>query len=280
MIEPVVEQVAEPVVEPSPEPVVEPVVPQQIIPKLVFIVPYRDRETQHKFYSKHMSYILEDMPTTDYKIFYVHQCDKREFNRGAMKNIGFLHVKKEYPNDYKNITLVFNDIDIMPLVKGFINYETTSAKIKHFYGFDYTLGGIVSIKAGDFEVVNGFPNFWAWGYEDNLLQKRIQSVGMIIDRSVFYPIMDKNFIILHDGFKRNVNKTEFDRYMQQTKEGQASIRNLNYEVTSDGFINVTGFDTDVVPVANSSMSYDIRNGPRPFTAPAMGKRKARMGMIM
>ena len=39
---------------------------QQIIPEIVFIVPYRDR-SHHKFlFCKHMSYILEN--TTNYEI--------------------------------------------------------------------------------------------------------------------------------------------------------------------------------------------------------------------
>jgi hypothetical protein len=92
--------------------------------------------------------------------------------------------------------------------------------------------------------------------------------------------MDKNFILLQDGFKRNVNKSEFDRYMNQTREGHRSIRNLIYNVMPDGFINVTGFDTDVVPVPNSTIAYDIRNGPKPFAAPAFSKRNVRMGMVL
>ena len=103
-----------------------------------------------------------------------------------MKNIGFLSVKNIYPRDYKNITLVFNDVDCMPSKKGLLNYETTNHVIKHFYGYTYALGGIVSIKAGDFEAINGFPNFWGWGYEDNMLQNRALKSQIKIDRSTFF----------------------------------------------------------------------------------------------
>ena len=164
------------------------------VPNIIFIVPYRDREQQYHFFSSHMRMILEDVP--NYRILYIHQTDKRQFNRGAMKNIGFLVVKDLYPDFYKNITLVFNDVDTMPFTKNFLNYETVKGIIKHFYGFKFTLGGIVSIMAGDFELINGFPNFWGWGYEDNELNKRALNSYITIDRSQFYPILDKNILML------------------------------------------------------------------------------------
>jgi hypothetical protein len=86
-------------------------------PKVVFIVPYRDREQQYHFFSRHMKYVLED---TDHQIFYIHQKDDRNFNRGALKNIGFILMKQKYP-DYQNITFVFNDIDTTPYTKNFLN---------------------------------------------------------------------------------------------------------------------------------------------------------------
>lgn len=261
-----------------------PVTPPEIIPKLVFIVPYRDREQQYLFFSQHMKIVLEDMRESDYEIYYVHQLDSREFNRGAMKNIGFLYVKEKYPNDYENITLVFNDIDTMPYVKGFLNYHTIPGRVKHFYGFHFTLGGIVSIKAGDFEKINGFPNLWAWGYEDNLLQKRVLDAGLIIDRSQFYPLMDKNILQMKDGLKRTVNRSEFDRYMSETLEGIRSIKNLNYVLeSSTGFVNVSNFNTDNDPVPTLNTVHDLRAGNNPFNIkPVMGntsrRGRARMGM--
>ena len=261
-----------------------PVTPPEIIPKLVFIVPYRDREQQYLFFSQHMKVVLEDMRESDYEIYYVHQLDSREFNRGAMKNIGFLYVKDKYPNDYENITLVFNDIDTMPYVKGFLNYHTIPGRVKHFYGFHFTLGGIVSIKAGDFENINGFPNLWAWGYEDNLLQKRVLDAGLIIDRSQFYPLMDKNILQMKDGLKRTVNRSEFDRYMSETLEGIRSIKNLNYVLeSSTGFVNVSNFNTDNDPVPTLNSVHDLRAGNNPFNIkPVMGntsrRGRARMGM--
>jgi len=59
------------------------------IPKYVFIVPYRDREPHRVFFSTYIYKIMEDIPSEDWTFYFIHQNDKRPFNRGAMKNIGF-----------------------------------------------------------------------------------------------------------------------------------------------------------------------------------------------
>ena len=248
------------------------------IPSLIFIIPYRDREQQMLFFKRHMTYVLED---ENYIIYFIHQTDKRDFNRGAMKNIGFLAIRDMYPNDYKNITLVFNDVDTKPYTKNFLNYKTIPGIVKHFYGHRHVLGGIVSITAGDFEKIRGFPNFWAWGFEDNLLNKRVLNAGLTIDRSQFYNIMDKNIMHLFDGLERIVNKTEFDNYIQNTTEGWQSISNLKYSVNNTtGFIDVETFNTPRVVNSAENKAHDLRNGNRPFPGNYSNRRGARMGMIV
>jgi hypothetical protein len=127
------------------------------IPKVVFIVPYRSRPQHKFFFSNYLKTIMDESNLKDdYEVYFSHQCDIRAFNRGATKNIGFLAVKEKYPNDYKNITFVFNDIDTIPFSNIF-DFETVPGIVKHFYGFDYALGGIVAVNGSDFELINGYP---------------------------------------------------------------------------------------------------------------------------
>ena len=261
--------------EPEPEkPVEEPVLQSEVVPKLIFIVPYRDRKQQQIFFQTHMNSVLEDIPQSDYKIYYSHQTDARDFNRGAIKNIGFLAMKNKYPNDYKNITFVFNDVDTMPITKGFFNYETGQGVVKHFYGYTFSLGGIISIKGADFEKVLGFPNFWAWGYEDNMLQSRVLAAGLTIDRNQYYPIMDKNIFQMKDGLYRVVNRKEFDRAVSDTQEGLQSITNLEYSIDEEsGFINVRNFNTGTQPDTKLNIIHDLRNGLMPFVNNPVNRRR-------
>jgi predicted glycosyltransferase involved in capsule biosynthesis len=189
-----------------------------------------------------MKYILEDLNPSDFRLLFVHQVDSRDFNRGALKNIGFLITKQLYPNDYANMTLVFNDVDTLPLEKNLFHYETTQGTVKHFFGFRFALGGIVSITGSDFERTGGFPNFWGWGYEDNALQKRVLLSKMKIDRTEFYPLLDKHVIQLQDGKHRVINRTDYNAYVADIQEGHHSISNLNYTLDDETHIaNVTGF---------------------------------------
>ena len=182
---------------------------EKVIPSVVFIIPYRNRENDKIKFMNHMKYILQnDNTSMNYEFYFSHQYDKRSFNRGAMKNIGFLAIKQKYPNDYKDITFVFNDVDTMPTTKDIIDYNTVHGVVKHYYGFQFALGGIFSIKGADFEKSKGFPNFWGWGIEDRALYYR-------------YIIMNKTMspdYTHHLFFNRLQHKSNIETYSNEKKK--------------------------------------------------------------
>jgi len=253
----------------------------QQIPKRVFIVPYRNR-IQHKFFfSKYMSFLLEDKK--DYEIYFSHQCDARTFNRGAIKNIGFIAIKNKYPDHYKNITFIFNDVDTMPFHKIF-DYETKPGVVKHYYGFKYALGGIVVMKGCDFERINGFPCYWGWGMEDNTLQKRCEGHRLIIDRSDFYEIGKPQILQLFDGISRIISKKDPWRNEQDDGiDGLQTISKLNYTIDSISdnpndniynyedsriyYINIKTFLTYIPYENDDYFNYDLREPKRKIIHP-------------
>jgi hypothetical protein len=192
-----------------------------------------------------MKYILEDLPVNSYKIYFSHQIDTRPFNRGAIKNIGFLAMKDKYPNDYKNITFVFNDVDTLPYFKNILKYDTTTGNIKHFYGYRFALGGIFSIKGSDFEKCNGFPNYWGWGFEDNTIYNRAVEMGLIIDRNTFFEINNKTDIlqILSNNI-RTISNESTKQYGKRSPYGLNTIMNLKFSIENE-FINVIQFTTEL-----------------------------------
>jgi hypothetical protein len=251
------------------------------VPKIVFIVPYRNRPQHKFFFSNYLKTIMED--SVDYELYFSHQCDVRAFNRGATKNIGFLAIKEKYPNDYKNITFVFNDVDTVPFSNIF-NYETQPGLIKHFYGFNYALGGIVAINGGDFEASNGYPNFWGWGMEDNVLQKRCEKIGLKIDRSQFYSIGNPNILHLFDGVQRIINRKDPWRATHDDGfDGLKTIHKLQYSIDKESknpsdnihsvnsdkifIINIATFMTGIKFEHDNYHKYDLREPPRKIIHP-------------
>jgi hypothetical protein len=244
-----------------------------MVPKKIFIVPYRGR-IQHKFFfSNYMtSVILKQM--SDYEIYFSHQSDDRPFNRGASKNIGFMAMKAKYPNDYKNITFIFNDVDTMPFTSIF-TYDTVPGVVKHYYGFTYALGGIVVIKGEDFERINGYPCYWGWGHEDNCLQNRCIKHNITIDRSVFFPIGSPNILQLFDGISRLINKSDAWRSVNDTGlDGISTISLLDFNIdtASDNpndnlyvvqstkvfYVNIKSFNTLLSCSSEKYHKYDLR----------------------
>jgi hypothetical protein len=253
-----------------------------LVPEIVFIVPYRNRP-QHKFFFSNYIDVVMKNTNMSYEVYFSHQCDARAFNRGATKNIGFLAVKNKYPNDYKNITFVFNDIDTIPFAN-FFNYKTEKGTVKHFYGFEYALGGIVALNGDDFETINGFPNFWGWGMEDNVLQKRCENYGLAIDRSQFYPIGSPYILHLFDGVQRIINRKDPWRATHDNGiDGIKTIHKLKYDIDTQSknpldnvhkvdatnvfIINIETFMSGTKFEHDNYHKYDLREPPRKIIHP-------------
>jgi hypothetical protein len=256
----------------------------KVIPQVIFVVPYRNRPQHKFFFSNYMTSILKGSEIeSSYEIYFSHQCDARSFNRGASKNIGFLAIKEKYPNDYQNMTFVFNDIDTIPFSNIF-DYRTISGIVKHFYGFKYALGGIVAITGKDFDKTNGFPNFWGWGMEDNVLQKRCETAGLIINRDQFYPIGSPDILQLFDGVSRLINKKDphratYDNGIDGLQTIHKLIKSIDSEsknpldnihtVISDKIfvINIDTFMTGNRFEHDNYFHYDLREPPRKIIHP-------------
>jgi hypothetical protein len=174
---------------------------------------------------------------------------------------------------------VFHDVDNLPYTKGLLNYDTRPGVLKHFFGYPFALGGIVSIKAGDFERTGGYPNFWAWGSEDNCFNQRVIDARIYIDRSNFFPSGHRSILQFVDGLIKMINKKETSAAMYRTcADSYATIRNLNYHF-KDEYINVTAFDTPQNPTELKFEEYDIvkNNGSNRISlGPQMGNMATNM----
>ena len=120
-------------------------------------------------------------------------------------------------------------------------FQTNLGKVKHIFGFKQTLGGIFSIKGQDYEIINGFPCVWNWGYEDNALRRRwvyFKSENNTynpncIDYSEFYGYQDKRIVQMWHGDKKIFNRTQaYKAYSDAliSKDGLTTIRNIKKDV--------------------------------------------------
>jgi len=241
-------------------------------PEFFFIVPYRNRLPHLEVFMNHMEKLLEDLK---YKILICHQCDNRPFNRGAMKNIGFKYVKDNYPKTYKNKTLVFNDVDNVVALKHLANWKTEKGTVKHFYGADVkkagALGGIFSINGEDFEKTNGFPNYWAWGYEDNAMYWRVKHADLKIDYSQFSEMGTDKVVVFWHGTNRMVN--EADTWSKFKLE----VRKSGWK--GEGLHEITGLTYEKIQARKNIIAVNIKDFKTPTLIPKLVKREPKGSFV-
>lgn len=139
--------------------------------KLAVLVPIRNAfDELLVFLPKLTSFLTQHR--IPFRIFLINQVDEFRFNRGALLNVGYLHVRGDF--DY----VILHDVDVYP-VKMNVSYEYPGDDevfhvIPHYLHpsrdvnyVDY-LGCILAVPNDIYEKVDGISNsFWGWGGEDD-----------------------------------------------------------------------------------------------------------------
>lgn len=142
---------------------------------------------------------------------------------------------------------IFHDIDLLPNeeAKGYYTRTVPRGTVMHIAGLwkrysgDSYFGGIQSFGAPDFKAVNGYPNnYWGWGGEDDELRRRVQRIGLQIDRPLSGRIFDLEELSLDDKLSylkqkdiKNKEKRELAKQHSSTWKTNG-LSNLSYTVIS------------------------------------------------
>jgi hypothetical protein len=204
--------------------------------KYNFIIPYRNRKEHLDEFIKRFTEMLKDKDI-DAQFYIIHQINSSEFNRGAMKNIGFLEVCKNRPDGL----FIFHDVDTYPVYWGSIQYEAKKGEFRRpvMNSSPENLGLICSCWKEEFEKTNGFANYWGWGSEDGALYYRAKKLGILINENNMVDYINTKLVVNKEHY-RNVDKEHFytakngDLLALEKKMGDMSngLSNIEYEVLS------------------------------------------------
>lgn len=212
---------------------------------LKIVVPYRDRAEHLREFLPHIREYLEDAGVA-HSIIVAEQEDGLPFNRGAMKNAGFL---LGAPSDYT----CFHDVDYLPLTADYgwtddpaclVLAGTQGLSVKtgdpsQPIQLDMTnfFGGAVLIPDALYRKVDGYSNrYWGWGYEDSDLLDRFTAAGIPCVRrpGSFVPLLHDSHGYEADGSLNEDAGFNRARYLATWRSGSTRIADglstLAYEV--------------------------------------------------
>jgi beta-1,4-galactosyltransferase 1 len=203
--------------------------------KYNFIIPYRNRKEHLDEFIRRFTEMLKDKDI-DAQFYIIHQINSNEFNRGALKNIGFLEFLKVRPDGL----FIFHDVDTLPTYWGSIKYEAKPGEIRHSVGEkNHNLGTICSFWKNEFEKVNGFPNYWGWGIEDVTIWYRAKKLNITIDETNISDLNDSKKVYNPKHYRdvkkeyASANKnTELHQIEMKTNNPYNGLSNIEYEVLS------------------------------------------------
>jgi hypothetical protein len=140
------------------------------VSKLGIVVPYRDRAEHLSRFVPHMETFLSEM---SFEIVIAEQSDGSPFNRGLMKNLGFLFLEDRCDQ------VCFHDIDMLPVKSDYSPTKEPILLSDEIQAFGYKrpyrnfFGGVIMFPTVQFRMINGYCNdYWGWGVEDDDLKKR------------------------------------------------------------------------------------------------------------
>ena len=222
--------------------------------KLGIIVPYRDRAEHLDQFVLHVcGYFARDKVDRhiDYQVIIVEQSIGKLFNRGMLKNIGFLMCESD--TNY----MCFHDIDYLPIWTDYswVDRPTPIA----WYGAEYQpidpfkdksgyvahdldvyFGGVVLVPNNDFRRVNGYANdYWGWGCEDTDLRYRFKTAGVELGRrkGTFKPLEHVNEGYHIDGTPSPiaiVNRNLLEsRWKYRTDTSRTGLDDLSFDVLDE-----------------------------------------------
>ena len=166
-----------------------------MLPRLSIIVPYRNRQEHLARFVPHIATYFErdkidrNIP---WQVVIVEQVPGKLFNRGLMRNIGFLLTEGEA--DY----FCFHDVDYLPIWADY-QYPATPARLCWHGAQEVPInparpdevvvndrnlffGAVVMFNKADFRRVNGYSNdYWGWSFEDIDLRMRCVIEGLTIE---------------------------------------------------------------------------------------------------
>jgi hypothetical protein len=172
--------------------------------RLSIVVPYRDREPHLRIFVQMVrAYFARDKVDRDipYRALIIEQEPGLPFNRGALKNIGFVLGRDD--SDY----MCFHDVDYIPVWADYSysqipvaivwhGAESRPIRVSHRdrgvrHDLSKFYGGAALTPNDLFAKVNGYTNAnWGWGPDDLDLKHRFTAAGIEMGRrkGTFQPL--------------------------------------------------------------------------------------------
>jgi N-terminal region of glycosyl transferase group 7/N-terminal domain of galactosyltransferase len=220
------------------------------VKRLNVVVPHRDRQAHlNVFVPLLRAYFARDKIDRDipYRALIIEQENGLPFNRGALKNVGFVLGRNH--SDYT----CFHDVDYLPVWADYSWSDTPTSIV--WYGAETRplslknpqhrkahkiedfFGGVLLTPNTLFEHVDGYANtYWGWGWEDTDLKCRYQSAGIApTRRKGSFQALDHD----HDGFNPDAtpkpaaiaNERQFNERWTLSRAPQADgLKTLAFDI--------------------------------------------------